>query len=311
MTVRGLPLKPGIAFLGTGLMGAPMATRLLAAGHTLTVWNRTPHKAQALAPLGARVAADPAAAVREAHLLIVMLADGASVTDVLFSEPMQRALKTNTTIIDMSSIPPALAQTHARRFSSRHIEYLDAPVSGGTQGARDGTLAIMMGGTLEACELVRPFLEILGRPTRVGPSGSGQLAKLANQAIVAISIGAVAEGLLLAAAGGADPVKVREALLGGFADSAILRHHGQRMLDRDWIPGGMTHTQVKDLRTIAAVAADLNLSLPLVERVTALFESSVREGCGPCDHSALLLELERLNPTVRVGLPPDHRPESR
>jgi 2-hydroxy-3-oxopropionate reductase len=148
----------------------------------------------------------------------------------------------------------------------------------------------------------------MGRPTLIGPSGTGQLAKLANQAIVAVTIGALSEALLLAAAGGADPAKVREALSGGFADSPILKLHGQRMLERNFIPGGPTRMQVKDLRTVLATAEDVGLDLPISKTVAALFEDLLASGFGECDHSALLLEIERRNAGKRVGGKPDQLP---
>jgi 2-hydroxy-3-oxopropionate reductase len=297
-----------VAFIGTGLMGAPMAMRLLSAGYPLTVWNRTPDKTRELSARGARVAKTPADAVEGAEVVIAMLADGAAVTHVLFDRGIAHAMTSNAMVVDMSSIPPASARENGHRLARRGIPYLDAPVSGGTRGAADGTLAIMVGGDLNAYEAARPVLTILGRPTLIGPSGSGQLTKLANQMIVALTIGAVAEALLLAAAGGADPAKVKEALCGGFADSAILKQHGQRMIDRSWIPGGAFKTQVKDLRTVLEVAKDLKLDLPLVGEVARVFESGLCAGLGNHDHSALLLEIERRNAGTRVGRLPDRSP---
>lgn len=298
-----------VAFIGLGKMGEPMAGRLLDAGLSLAVWNRSADKAKALGARGARVAASPAEAAAGAQFVIVMLSDGPAVTEVLFGKDLAAALNPGAVVIDMSSIPPPLAREHAKRLAGLGVRHLDAPVSGGTRGAADGSLAIMAGGSPEVFEAARPVLGILGRPTLIGPSGSGQLSKLANQTIVAGTIGAVAEALLLAAAGGADPAKVREALSGGFADSTILKQHGQRMLDRAWLPGGRTRTQVKDLRTILEAAASMGLELPITARVTELFESSLAAGFGEYDHSALLLELERRNPGARVGSRPDQKPE--
>jgi 2-hydroxy-3-oxopropionate reductase len=302
--------KQTVAFIGTGLMGAPMAMRLESAGFPLTVWNRTIDKTRDLVARGARVAKTPAEAVVDADVVITMLTDGPAVTDVMFESGMAAAIPTDAIVVDMSSIPPASARDHAHRLQSRGIPYLDAPVSGGTRGATEGTLAIMAGGDPQAFAAVRQVLENLGRPTLIGPSGSGQLAKLANQTIVAVTIGAVAEALLLAAAGGADPAKVREALGGGFADSTILKQHGQRMIERRWMPGGALKTQVKDLRTILDVAAELQLNLPLVSQVAQVFESGLCAGFGNHDHSALLLEIERRNPGARVGRQPDQSPDA-
>jgi 3-hydroxyisobutyrate dehydrogenase-like beta-hydroxyacid dehydrogenase len=198
-------------------------------------------------------------------------------------------------LIDMSSIAPRDARDHAGRLAAVGVAHLDAPVSGGPSGAEHGTLAIMVGGTPEHFERACPLLNHLGRPTLVGPSGSGALAKLCNQIIVALSIGAVAEALLLARVCGADPGKVREALTGGFADSLVLQVHGRRMLDRSFAPGGASRLQLKDLQSILDTAADAGLTLPLAGHVAALYESLVANGGAELDHSALMIELERLN----------------
>ena len=294
-----------LALLGTGLMGGPMAARLLGAGYPLAVWNRTAEKAQPLVNKGAKSAATPAEVVLGADMVITMLADGPAVGDVLFDGGVADALSAGAIVVDMSSIPPATARDHEARLARQNIMHLDAPVSGGTKGAAEGTLAIMAGGSPEAFKLAKPVLEVMGRPTLIGASGAGQLSKLANQTIVAVTIGAVSEALLLAAAGGADPAKVREALSGGFADSMILKLHGQRMLERNFVPGGPARMQVKDLRTILATAEEIGLDLPVVMTVAALFEDLLAGGFGECDHSALLLEIERRNAGKRVGTKPD------
>ena len=298
-----------VAVLGTGLMGAPMALCLLRAGFSVSVWNRTAEKTQPLAAEGANATATPAEAVSGANVVITMLADGPTVDSVLFGAGVAEALSDGAIVIDMSSIPPATARTHAVRLSERGVYYLDAPVSGGTKGAAEGSLAIMAGGAPETFTAARPVLEAMGRPLLIGPNGTGQLAKLANQAIVAVSIGAVSEALLLAAAGGADPSKVREALSGGFADSPILKQHGQRMLERNFVPGGPIRMQVKDLRTILETAEASGLDLPISAAVAALFEDCLNNGLAECDHSALLMELERRNPGKRIGSEPDQLPD--
>jgi 2-hydroxy-3-oxopropionate reductase len=296
-----------IAFLGIGLMGAPMAERLAAAGRDLVLWNRTRAKAEAIA--GARVAATPAEAAAQADVLITMLENGPVVEAVLFGQHgAAAALNRGALVIDMSSSPPPLARDHAQRFAARGIGYLDAPVSGGVVGAHAGTLAIMAGGSAADFARAKPILDPLGRPNRVGPAGSGQLAKCCNQAIVAITIGAVAEALLLAAASGADPAAVREALLGGFADSRILQHHGKRMMERGFRPGGRARVQLKDQDTILAAAKDAKLRLPLSECVTALYRDLVKHGGSEFDQNALLLELERINTPARLGQTVDKIP---
>ena len=281
---------PIVALLGTGLMGAPMARRILAGGYTLRVWNRTRAKAEALADDGAVVCDTAANAVRDADIAITMLSDGPSVAALLFENGVANAMRRGGTLVDMSSIRPSEAREHAQHLSEHNVHHLDAPVSGGTRGARDGTLAIMAGGAQEVFERARPVLETMGRPVRVGPEGTGQLAKLANQMIVAITIGAVAEATLLAREGGADPTALRDALKGGFADSVILQQHGERMEQGDFEPGGQSRFQLKDLRNALNAAGDLDL--PLAAQVTDRFARLVDEmGRGETDHSALYLEL--------------------
>jgi 2-hydroxy-3-oxopropionate reductase len=301
--------KDTIAFLGIGLMGSRMARNLIAAGFPLRAWNRDRAKAETLAAHGATVAATPGAAATGARVVMTMLANGPAVDAVMFgANGAAAALQPDSLVIDMSSAPPDLAREHAQRLAMRRIAYLDAPVSGGTIGAEQGKLAIMVGGEAAAFERAAPIFAPLGRATLVGPAGSGQLAKLANQAIVAVTIGAVAEALLLAAAGGADPAAVRTAIMGGFADSRVLTVHGNRMILRDFIPGGPADHQVKDCATIVATAKAAGLSLPFAETALTLFQDLVAHGGGRYDHSALLLELERRNPPARLGSAPDRLP---
>jgi len=282
-----------IGFIGTGIMGAPMARRLMDAGHEVRAWNRTAAKTAAL---GATPAETPAAAAAGADVVIVMLSSGPVCDEVILGEHgMLDAMSPDSLLIVMSSIPVETARHQARAASERHIHYLDAPVSGGEQGAIDGSLAIMAGGDETTFARALPFLEPLGRPVRVGPAGSGQLAKLVNQLVVASTIATVSEAMLLAERGGADPAQVREALLGGFADSTILRAHGQRMIKQDFAPGGPAKWQLKDTRTALSLADSLNLKLPVATLVNQLFEDMVANGDGDLDHSALILELRRRN----------------
>ncbi|MFD2264650.1 NAD(P)-dependent oxidoreductase [Lacibacterium aquatile] len=280
-----------IAVLGIGLMGAPMARRLIAAGYQVTLWNRTAAKAEALAGPGVRIALMPADAVRDADLTITMLENGPVVEAVVAA--IGDALKPGSLLVDMSSIPPDTARAHYETLGARGIAAIDAPVSGGPSGAEAGTLAIMAGGDEEAVERARPVLVHLGRVTRVGPPGTGQLSKLCNQLIVGAAIGAVSEALILAEKGGADPAKVREALSGGFADSKILAIHGQRMLDRSFIPGGAASVHLKDMVTIQAAARGNGLDLPLASLIHRLFEDLCRNGEGAKDHSALFRQIAR------------------
>lgn len=274
-------------------MGRPMARRLLAAGVPLTVFNRSPGPLEELGRLGAQVADSAREAVQGAQVVITMLPNGPVVGEVLAG--VLDVLQPGTLCLDMSSIHPGAARAHAELLRGRGCRPLDAPVSGGTVGAEAGTLAIMVGGQEADFADAEPLLSLMGHPTLIGPSGAGQLCKLVNQAIVAVSIGAVAEGLQLAAAGGADPAKVRAAMLGGFAGSRILEVHGQRMNERRFEPGGTIVNQVKDLDAVLDVAGSRGLTLPLTSRVRELFGSLITHGQGDLDHSALILELERLS----------------
>lgn len=288
-----------IGFIGTGIMGAPMAARLAEAGHRVRAWNRSPDKGRALADKGVETSITPVEAVDDADIVIVMLSSGPVCDEIILGQAgILAAMKPESILVVMSSIPVGTAQGHARACEERGIRYLDAPVSGGEKGAIEGTLAIMVGGEETIFDAVRPLLECLGNPVHVGPAGCGELAKLANQMIVANTIATVAEALLLAERGGANPPRVREALLGGFADSTILRQHGLRMIEGDFRPGGPAKWQLKDTRTADSLAAELGLELPVSSLVNRLFEELVAHGDGDLDHSALIRELRR-----RSGLP--------
>lgn len=288
-----------IALLGCGLMGQPMARRLLAAGHQLTTWNRTRAKAEALLPDGATVADSPAQAVTQADIVIAMLQDGDAVREVLFDSGNASAIRTmrpGTLFIDMGSILPEQARDHAGRLQAAGVAALDAPVSGGTLGAEAGTLAIMAGGRSEDFERAREVLAVLGRPVHVGPAGAGQLTKLANQMIVGITIGAVAEALLLAERGGADPAKVREALRGGFAESRILEVHGLRMVEGDFAKRGSLAIQLKDLRNAMHTATGMGMTTPITQTLTQLYAQAAEHGLGELDQSGLYCELKQRQP---------------
>ncbi|HXP75515.1 MAG TPA: NAD(P)-dependent oxidoreductase [Stellaceae bacterium] len=299
--------QPRIAFLGTGLMGGPMAANLLKAGFPVIAWNRTLAKAEALRPAGGTVAPSAAAAADGADAVITMLEGGPVVESVLFDGGVVAALKRGAVVIDTSSAEPQRARAHAERLAALGIGYLDAPVSGGTPGAKAGTLAIMAGGAEADFERAVPIFSAMGRATHVGPAGAGQLAKLCNQVIVSVTMVAVAEALLLAAAGGADPAAVRQALSGGFADSKILQIHGGHMLERSFIPGGPAWTIRKDGRNILAAAREFGVTLPMAERANGLFEQLCAHGGEKYDSAAVLLELERMS-GKRLGTAPDRLP---
>jgi 2-hydroxy-3-oxopropionate reductase len=297
--------QPTLAFLGIGLMGKPMAQRLAQAGYPLRAWNRTAAKAEALRDTGAEPRATVAEAVAGADVVISMLEDGVVVGDVI--DAALAALAPGALWIDMSSTRQAEALRFHDIVTANGRRFLDAPVSGGVGGAQGGTLAIMAGGALGDYQQAEPILRVLGNPMLVGPAGSGQVAKLCNQLIVGGTLNIVAEALLLAQAAGADPAAVREAIRGGFAGSRILEVHGQRMLDRNFMPGGQVKSQLKDLRNVLAAAADAGLSLPVTALVAANYQA-LEADLPRADHAAALLGLERLNPGKRLGDKPDQLP---
>ncbi|CAN7255250.1 NAD(P)-dependent oxidoreductase [Aminobacter aminovorans] len=289
-----------IGFVGTGIMGGHMARRLAEAEFPVMAWNRSSAKSEALAPYGVSTASSADEVARDADIVICMLSSGPVCDEVLFGKGgVVAAMVPSTTLVVMSSIPVATAQDQAAQAKQKGIRYVDAPVSGGETGAREGTLAIMAGGAEATVHELIPVLTHLGRVTHVGPAGSGSLAKLANQLIVASNICAVAEALLLAERGGASPARVREALSGGFADSTVFRQHGRRMIESDFEPGGPAKYQVKDTGTALELAGSLGLHLPVATEVDRIFRSLVDHGGGDLDHSAAILELRRMNPVAQ------------
>jgi 2-hydroxy-3-oxopropionate reductase len=283
-----------VAFLGTGLMGGPMCRNLARAGVDVRAWNRSSAKAAALGD-GIAVAALPSGAAKRATAVVVMLADGPACRRVIFDDGVAEALAPGALVIVMSSIGHDEALELAAQARSLGLRWIDAPVSGGVSGAEAATLSIMAGGEAEDIAAAQPILSAMGRVVHIGPAGTGALTKLINQITVASTIATVAEAMLLAEAGGADPVKVREALMGGFAASRILDLHGQRMIDGNFQPGGPARYQLKDTRAARAVAARLGLDLPVLALVDQLFADLVAWGGGDLDHSALLVELRRRN----------------
>ncbi len=299
-------IKPVLAFLGIGLMGKPMASRLLEAGYVVTVWNRTRSKADELAAMGAKVEAEAADAVRNADVVITMLEAGPVVAQVITAA--LPGLRKGALLIDMSSTRQSEAQDAHASLAQHGVRFIDAPVSGGVLGAQAGSLAIMAGGSADDFADAQAVLAVLGRPTLVGPAGCGQIAKLCNQLIVGGTLNIVAEALLLAQAGGADPTAVRAAIRGGFAESRILEVHGQRMLERNFMPGGQIKSQFKDLENVLIAAADAGLRLPVTELVTENYYN-VLQLSPQADQSAVLLALEQSNPGKRLGNVKDQLPE--
>ncbi|MGB7241859.1 MAG: NAD(P)-dependent oxidoreductase [Sulfitobacter sp.] len=285
-----------ITLIGTGLMGTPMTQNLMSAGFDLTVWNRSAARAAALVAAGAQTAGTAAKAIAGAQVIITMLPDGHAVDALLSNSDFKAGLQPGMVWIDMSSAKPEHARSQSALLAGLGVAHLDAPVSGGTKGAEAGSLAIMAGGDRDVFETVRPVFEAMGRPVHVGPSGAGQLCKLANQTIVAVTISAVAEATLLAEKGGADPAALRAALQGGFADSIILQQHGTRMSTGNFVPGGLSKLQLKDLDNTLAEAATLGLALPSTQAVRDRFAHLVNEMDGAdLDHAGLYLELKQRN----------------
>jgi 3-hydroxyisobutyrate dehydrogenase-like beta-hydroxyacid dehydrogenase len=295
-----------IALLGTGIMGAHMARRLAQAGFVVTVWNRSADKADRLTQFGIKIAGSPSSACADADVVIVMLSNGPVVEEVLFSpdhtgKKPAEAMAAGSVLVAMSSIPVETCQSQASRIGARGVSYIDAPVSGGEPGARDGTLAIMAGGDAEAIERIADVFAAMGRVTHIGPVGTGQMTKLANQIIVGATMVGVAEALHFAAKGGADPAAVRKALMGGFAESKILNIHGERMVERNFMPGGPAEYQLKDMRTAQALAAASGMHFTLLDCLVGMFGDMIdRFGTG-LDVAAILQEVERRSGGVQAG----------
>jgi len=285
-----------LGFIGLGIMGKPMAGHLLAAGHPLHVHSRSPGPVEALTAQGATAAESSAAVARAADVIFTMVPDTPDVEAVLFGPGgVSEGLAAGKTVVDMSSISPVETKQFAERLAAQGVEMLDAPVSGGQVGAEQAALTIMVGGKPEVFERVRPYFELMGKNiTLVGANGAGQTAKVANQIIVALTIEAVGEALLFAAKAGADPAKVREALLGGFAQSRILELHGERMIKRTFDPGFRIRLHQKDLNLALGAARQLGLSLPNTATAQELFNAVGAAGGLDLDHSALVQALETL-----------------
>jgi len=284
-----------IAFIGTGLMGYPMAKNLINKKINLKVFSRTLEKAKPLEKLGAIIVNSLGEAVKEVDIVITMLTDDNAVEKVLGSQEFLNNLKNPSTVIDMSSIKPKIAIQYGKLLKDRNIHFLDAPVSGGTIGAEEGSLAIMVGGDQNVFDGAFDTLKIMGNPTLVGPIGSGQVSKLANQIIVGVTIGAVAEAITLCEKAGVDANKFIKALSGGFADGKILQNHGKRMIDKDFSPKGKVSTHLKDMNNILECAGDFKTKLPISNLIKEMFKSLVDQGNDNDDHSALYKEIENIN----------------
>jgi len=285
-----------VGFIGLGIMGKPMALNLLAAGYPLTVHSRSAGPVDEVVARGATRASGAAEVAAASDVTITMLPDTSDVELVLTGAGgVLDGASAGALVIDMSSIDPAPTRAMAEAFAKRDVAMVDAPVSGGERGAIDGTLSIMIGGERDAVARAMPIFEVLGKTiVHVGPSGAGQVTKACNQLVVAATIEAVAEALLLAERSGVDPGKVREALLGGFAGSKILEVHGQRMLDRAFDPGFRIRLHRKDARIVENAARTTGTPIPSFAVVAAQLQRALDDGDGELDHSGLYVELERM-----------------
>ena len=284
-----------IGFIGLGIMGTPMAGNLIKGGHTVFTHTRGDTPA-VLVEAGARPCASGAEVARQADIVITMVPDTPHVEDVLFSPGgVAAGLSKGKIVVDMSSISPVATKDFAARINALGCEYLDAPVSGGEVGAKAATLTNMVGGSQAAFDKVKPIFDLMGKNiTLVGGNGDGQITKVANQIIVALNIEAVGEALLLAAKAGADPAKVRQALMGGFANSRILEVHGERMVKRTFDPGFRIELHQKDLNLALTTARQLGVSLPNTATAQELFNACSAHGGAKWDHSAMVRTLEKM-----------------
>ena len=284
-----------ISFIGTGLMGFPMAKNLLKKNLDLKIFSRTLEKSKPLEEFGGKIINSLSEAIIDSDIIFTMLTDDDAVEKVLGNSDFLKNLKPSSTVIDMSSIKPKIAIKYGKLLKENNVNFLDAPVSGGTIGAEQGSLAIMVGGDQKIFDNAIDVLRIMGNPTLVGPIGSGQISKLANQIIVGVTIGAVAEAITLCEKAGVDGNKFIKALSGGFADGKILQNHGKRMIKKDFSPKGKVSTHLKDMNNILECANDFNTQLPISNLIQSMFKSLVDNGNSDDDHSALYKEIENLN----------------
>ena len=284
--------KITVGFVGLGLMGMPMAKNILKNKYSLIVWNRSTKNFKKIKNLGAEICQNLINLPNKCQVIIMMLANDKACLEI--SEVLSKNLKRGQILIDMSSTKKKTAIEIEKKIKVNKGYFLDAPVSGGTKGAETGKLAIMVGGEKKIFKKIRHLFESMGTVAYVGKTGSGQGAKLANQTIVGITIGAVSEALILSEAAGADPKAVRKAIKNGFAGSPILENHGKRILENNFKPGGRCSTQLKDMNNIVETAKTYNVHLPLSEQIAKFYDLMVKDGKSDLDHSALYLLLKRL-----------------
>ena len=283
--------KIKVGFIGLGLMGLPMVKNILKKKYPLIAWSRSKKNYKKIQKLGAKTCQNLIDLPAKCQVIIMMLVDDKVCMQI--SNKLKNKLKKGQILIDMSSTKKKTAIKIEKNISPNKAHFLDAPVSGGTVGAEKGILAIMAGGKKRIFNKVKNLLNTMGKVTYVGKTGSGQVAKLANQAIVGITIGAVSEALILSKAAGANPRAVREAIKNGFAGSPILENHGKRILENNFKPGGKCSTQLKDMENVIQTARDSNVHLPISDKVKKLYALMVKQGKSNLDHSALYLLLKR------------------
>ena len=285
-----------LGFIGLGIMGKPMASHLVKAGHTVHVCDIAEEPVKHLCSLGAKGSACSKEVAQKSKIIFIIVPDTPNVEAVLFGpDGVAEGLKRGQIVVDMSSISPLATKEFAKRLAAMGVEMLDAPVSGGQVGAENATLSIMVGGKEEVFNQIKPFFELMGKNiVHVGGNGDGQTCKVANQIVVALTLEAVAEALLFASKAGADPTKVRAALLGGFAQSRILELHGERMIKRTFLPGFRVRLHQKDLNIALQSARSVGLSLPNTATTQELFNALAAQGGSELDHSSIVTVLEKL-----------------
>jgi 2-hydroxy-3-oxopropionate reductase len=285
-----------VGFIGLGIMGKPMARNLMQSGYELTVHNRSPEKAEELGKEGASVAATPKEVAQKSDVVITMLPDSPQVREVVAGEDgVLEGISEGALLIDMSTISPVVTEELAEAVKEKGASMLDAPVSGGDVGAIEGTLSIMVGGEKQDFERAKPLFEAMGKTiTHVGPVGAGQVTKAANQVVVALTIEAVSEALVLGSAGGVSPEKVLDVLSGGLAGNKVMEVKREKFLSREFEPGGKVEFHHKDLGIALAAGREYGVALPATAVVDQLFEALMTRGRGGWDHSALLTIIEDL-----------------
>jgi 2-hydroxy-3-oxopropionate reductase len=290
-------MSMNVGFIGPGIMGGPMALNLIKGGHKLWVYARRAEAAHKLVEAGAVACASPAEVARHADVIFTIVSDTPDVESVIFGESgIVKNARSGSVVVDMSTISPTATKVFAERLAEQGVAMLDAPVSGGETGAINGTLSIMVGGKAGVFERVEPLFECMGKNiVHIGDNGAGQVAKACNQIVVAVTIEAVAEALTFARRNGADPAKVREALMGGFAGSKIMEVHGKRMLDNDFKPGFKVGLHQKDMRIVMETAHQLGVALPAAALVTQHLNALMGTGCTDLDSAAVVKVIERMS----------------